>query len=120
MDALEANPKSKGQADVLAENVAAAKATSDAEVMQALAKLVDELKKAGMDGKAVAAINIKITGGTVQGVVGAENVSVGSMSFGVPRILSVPAASIIHLHVPNPGERICSNRVLFAQTEPKH
>jgi len=97
-----------------------AKAPSDAEVMQALAKLVDELKKAGMDGKAVAAINIKITGGTVQGVVGAENVSVGSMSFGVPRILSVPAASIIHLHVPNPGERICSNRVLFAQTEPKH
>jgi hypothetical protein len=84
VDALEANPKSKGQASVLAENVAAAKATSDAEVMQAVAKLVDELKKAGLGGKAVAAIDIKITGGTVQGVVGAENVSVGSMSFGSP------------------------------------
>jgi len=84
VDALEASPHSKGQATVLAENVAEANATADTEVMQALGKLVDELKKEGIGGKDVARIAINITGGTVQGVVGAENVSIGSMSFGAP------------------------------------
>ena len=51
--------------------------------MHALSKLVDELKKQGIGGEAVARIAINITGGTVQGVVGAGNVSIGSMSFGV-------------------------------------
>jgi hypothetical protein len=81
VEALEATPDSKRQVTVLAENVAAAKATSDPEVLQALAKLIDELKKEGIGGKAIAAITIKITGGTVQGVVGAKNVSIDSMSF---------------------------------------
>jgi hypothetical protein len=84
VDDLEASPKSKGQASVLAEHVATANATADTEVMQALGKLIDELKKQGIGGKDVARIAINITGGTVQGVVGAENVSIGSMSFGVP------------------------------------
>jgi hypothetical protein len=82
LDDLEANPQSKGQATVLAEKVSAAKATADVEVMEALAKLVDELKKEGIGGKVIAAINIKISGGAVQGIVGAENVSVGSINFG--------------------------------------
>jgi hypothetical protein len=82
--ALEASPKSKGHATVLAENVAKANATADTEVMQALEKLVDALKEAGIGGEAVARIAINITGGTVQGIVGAENVSIGSMSFGAP------------------------------------
>jgi hypothetical protein len=85
VDALEASPKSKGQATVLAENVTEANATADAEVMQALATLVDELKKEGIGGKAIAAITINITDGSVQGVVGAQNVSIGSMSFGPSR-----------------------------------
>jgi disulfide oxidoreductase YuzD len=84
VDALEASPKSKDQASELVENVAKANATADTEVMRALGKLVDELVKGGIGGKAVARIAINITGGTIQGVVGAENVSVGSMSFGVP------------------------------------
>jgi disulfide oxidoreductase YuzD len=46
VDALEANPKSQGQAAVLAESVAEAKADKDAGVMEALSKLVDELKSA--------------------------------------------------------------------------
>jgi hypothetical protein len=82
VSAMEASPKSKQQAAVLAENISAANATADAEVMKALVQLVNELKKEGIGGKAVAAITISITGGSVQGVVGAENVSVGSMSFG--------------------------------------
>jgi hypothetical protein len=84
VDALEASPKSKGQAAVLAEHVAALNATADAEVMQALAKLVDELKTEGIGGTAVARIAINISGGNVQGVIGAENVSISSMTFGAP------------------------------------
>jgi hypothetical protein len=84
VDALEASPESKGQARVLAEHVAKVDATADTEVMQALGKLVGELNKEGIGGQAVARIAINIAGGTVQGVVGAENVSIGSMSFGAP------------------------------------
>jgi hypothetical protein len=58
---------------------------ADTDVMQALGKLVDELKKEGVGGKAVEGIGINITGGSVQGVVGAENVSIGSMNFGMSR-----------------------------------
>ena len=50
VDALEANPKSKGQAAVLSEHVNAVNAMADVEVMQALAKLVDALKKEGWVG----------------------------------------------------------------------
>jgi len=82
VDDLEANPKSKRRAVVLAENVAATNLTADAEVMQALAALVDKLKLEGSGGKAIAAMTIKISGGTIQGVIGAENVSMGSQSFG--------------------------------------
>jgi hypothetical protein len=53
VDALEASPKSKGQATVLAENVAQVDAMANAEVMQALGRLVDELKKAGIGGQAL-------------------------------------------------------------------
>jgi hypothetical protein len=81
---LEANPKSKGQALVLEERVADAKAAEDADLMHALARLVDELKEANIGGEAVAGINIHISGGTIQGVVGAHNVTVDSMTFGAP------------------------------------
>ena len=84
VEALESNPSSKGQAAVLAENIAATNATADAELMHALAKLVDVLKKEGLGGKPIAAITINITGGTQQGIVGGEHVQVGSMSFGAP------------------------------------
>jgi hypothetical protein len=84
VDALEANPKSKGQAEVLAEHVAAINATADAEVMQALAKLVEQLKKEGIGGTDVAPIAVNISGGTVQGVVGAQKVSIDTINFGAP------------------------------------
>jgi hypothetical protein len=84
VEALEANPKSKDQAEALAEHVAAANATADAEVMQVLAKLVNELKKEGIGGTAVAQIAVNISGGTVQGIVGAQDVSIDTMNFGAP------------------------------------
>jgi hypothetical protein len=65
VDAVDASPKSKQQAVALAE-----------------ATLVDELKRDRIGGKTVAAITVNITGGSAQGVVGAENVFIGSMSFG--------------------------------------
>jgi hypothetical protein len=80
---LEANPKSKGQALVLEERVAESKATDDTDVMHALANLVSELKEAPIGGEAVGSINVHISGGTVQGLVGAREVTVGSMNFGV-------------------------------------
>ena len=82
--AIEEDPKSKAQAAVLEEKVGAVKATEDAEVAQALHRLVEQMKAHGIGGEAIARIAINITGGTVQGVVGAENVSIGSMSFGAP------------------------------------
>jgi hypothetical protein len=82
--AIEEDPASKAQAAVLEEKVGAVKAAEDAEVAQALRQLVEQMKTHGIGGEAIARIAINITGGTVQGVVGAENVSIGSMSFGVP------------------------------------
>jgi hypothetical protein len=84
VDALEANPKSKGQAEVLAEHVASVNATADAEVMQALANLVKQLKKEGIGGEHIAQIAVNISGGTVQGIVGAQNVSIDTVNFGAP------------------------------------
>jgi hypothetical protein len=82
VDALEASPKSKGQALVLAENVADSNATANADVMHALAKLVDELKKEGIGGNGIAALTINITGGSAQGIIGAGNVSIGTIKYG--------------------------------------
>jgi hypothetical protein len=82
---LEANPKSKGQALVLEERVAEMRAAEDTEVMQALARLVSQLKEANIGGEAVGSINVHIGGGVVQGVVGAREVTVGSMNFGTPQ-----------------------------------
>jgi hypothetical protein len=84
ISALEEDPKSKAQAAVLEEKVAAAKATEDAEVAQALRELVEQMKTHGIGGKAVARIQFNMSGGVVQGVAGAENVEIGSMNFGAP------------------------------------
>jgi hypothetical protein len=79
---LEANPKSRGQALVLEERVADAKAAEDADVIQALSNLATVLKEANIGDEAAGSINVHISGGAVQGVVGAQEVAVGSMTFG--------------------------------------
>ena len=80
IDAMETKHDSEHEATVLAQNVATANATADADVMKALAKLVDELKKAGISSEAGANISTEI-GGDAKGIIGSHNVSVGSMSF---------------------------------------
>jgi len=82
ISALEEDPKSKAQAAVLEEKVAAINATEDAEVAQALRHLVEGMKAHNIGGEAVAKIQFKMTGGLVQGVAAAENVQIGSMTFG--------------------------------------
>jgi hypothetical protein len=81
IEGLEANPASKEQAATLAAQVEAQKGLEDPEIMKALATLSAELKQAKIGG---GAINVKISGGTVQGVVGAANVSVDTLNFGTP------------------------------------
>jgi hypothetical protein len=53
-------------------------------VAQALHKLVKQLKTEGVGGEAVARIQFNMSGGVVQGVAGAENVHIGTMTFGAP------------------------------------
>jgi hypothetical protein len=84
ISASEEDPSSKAQAAVLEEKVAAVKATDEAEVAQALHRLVEQMKTHGVGGEPVARIQFNMSGGIVQGVAGAENVQIGSMTFGAP------------------------------------
>jgi hypothetical protein len=84
ISAMEEDPKSKAQSAVLEEKVSAVKATEDAEVVQALCQLVEQMKTHGIGGEAVARIQLNMSGGVVQGVAGAENVQIGSINFGAP------------------------------------
>jgi hypothetical protein len=83
--AMEEDPNSKAQAAVLEEKVSAVKANDDAEVAQALRQLVEQMKTHGIGGEAVDKIQFNMSGGVVQGVAGAENVQIGSMTFGTPK-----------------------------------
>jgi hypothetical protein len=82
--AIEEDPNSKAQAAVLEEKIGAVKAAEDSEVAQALHQLVEQMKTHGVGGEAVAKIQFNMTGGVVQGVAGAENVQIGTMTFGAP------------------------------------
>jgi hypothetical protein len=82
--AVERDPNSKAQAAVLAEKVSSVRAAKDAEVLSALQQLVEQMKQHGVGGAAVARIHFNVSGGVVQGVAGAENVQIGSMTFGAP------------------------------------
>jgi hypothetical protein len=82
--ALEKDPSSKAQASVLEEKVAAAKATEDSDVLQALHKLVEQMKTQGVGGGGVANIQFTMSGGLVQGIAGAGTANVGTMTFGTP------------------------------------
>ena len=82
VDDLEANPKSKGQAMVLSERVTQANAEADAEIMAAVKTLVEALAKANAAPPGVH-VEATMTGG-VAGVVGAQNVSIGSLNVGAP------------------------------------
>jgi hypothetical protein len=84
ISALEEDPKSMAQAAVLEEKVGAVKATEDTEVAQALHRLVEEMRAYGIGGEVVADIQFNISGGVVQGIVGAKNVRVKNMNFGTP------------------------------------
>jgi hypothetical protein len=81
ISAVEDDPKSKAQAAVLEEKVSAVKATENAEVVQALHLLVEQMKTHGIGGE-VAKIQFNMSGGTLQGVGVAQNTTIGTMHFG--------------------------------------
>jgi len=80
VDDLEANPRSKGQALVLSERVAETNAVADADIMEAVNKLVEALSKARFEPPNVH-VEATMAGG-VAGVVGAQNVSIGTFHQG--------------------------------------
>jgi predicted RecB family endonuclease len=82
--AIEEDPNSKARATVLEEKVGAVKAAEDAEVVKALYQLVEQMKTHGIGGEAVTRIQFNMSGGILQGVAGAENVQISSMTFGAP------------------------------------
>jgi hypothetical protein len=84
ISALEQDPNSKAQAAVLEEKVSEIKAVDDSEVALSLRQLVEQLKMHGIDGEGVAKIQFTMSGGVFHGVAGAENVQIGSMTFGAP------------------------------------
>lgn len=80
--AVEKDPGSKAQAGVLEEKVTAAKADQDPEVARALQLLLEQMKLHGIGGEAAVNVQTKITGGTQTGIIGAGNVSAGTINFG--------------------------------------
>jgi hypothetical protein len=82
--ALEADPTSKAQAAVLSEKVEQSKAAQDPDIVEALKELTAQLEAHGLARPASNEVHFTMTGGTVQGVAGAGNVEVGSMTFGTP------------------------------------
>jgi hypothetical protein len=65
ISAIEEDPNSKAQAAVLEEKVSAVKATDDADVAQALHRLVEQMKAHGIGGEAVARIQFNMSGGVL-------------------------------------------------------
>jgi hypothetical protein len=82
ISALEEDPKSKAQAAVLEEKVGAVKASEDADVLQALQALLEQMKAHGIGDEAAASVRVNISGGTQTGIIGAGNVSAGTIDFG--------------------------------------
>jgi hypothetical protein len=82
ISALEDDPKSKAQVAVLEEKVGAVGATEDMEVVQALHRLVEQMKAHGVGSEAVSAIQFNMSGGVLQGVGVAQTVTVDTMNFG--------------------------------------
>jgi hypothetical protein len=82
VDALESDPTSGEQARAFEEKIADIKATEDPDVMKALAKLVVSLEKTDTRGSASTQINLSVQGGNNQGVIGAQHVTVATLSFG--------------------------------------
>jgi hypothetical protein len=82
VDALEGDPSSKDHAGALEQKIADVRAREDPEVMKALAKLVASLERAGIGGSAIAQVNLNVQGGNLQGVIGAQHVTIATLSFG--------------------------------------
>jgi hypothetical protein len=80
---LEANPKSRGRAIVLSEQVAETQAASDADIMAAVNKLVEALAKERTAG--ASGVHIQATmSGRIAGIVGAHTASIDTLNVQSP------------------------------------
>jgi hypothetical protein len=82
ISAIEESPNSKARAAVVEEEADAVKLGDQPDVVQALQKLIEQMKAQGVGGEGVAGIHLNIRGGTQQGIIGAGNVSGGTFNFG--------------------------------------
>jgi len=82
VEALERDPTSRHRARSLEKQIADTKATEDSKVMKVLAKLAESLEKADIGASASTQINLSIQGGNPHGVIGAQHVTVGTLTFG--------------------------------------
>ncbi|UFW64312.1 hypothetical protein RlegWSM1455_22930 [Rhizobium laguerreae] len=89
VEGVEARPESKARAAVLEEEVASASATEDADIMKALAHLVENLRKEGSN-PLNSGIHISISGGNVSGIVGAQEARIEELIVGEGRKLAGP------------------------------
>src|SRR5215203_5288220 len=69
---IEDNPTSKGRALILEEEITRTEALSDPELMHAVYHLIDLLKQENLHRGVTEGVNIEISGGTVQGVIGSK------------------------------------------------
>ena len=82
VDALEADPGSEARVGALEEKIAATNASEDPDMIKALAKLAASLKNIDIAGPASTQVTLNVQGGNLQGVIGAQQVTVATLSFG--------------------------------------
>ncbi len=85
IERAEAQPAAKDDnALVLGREIAAVGAAADADLISAARKLAEALKAEGIGTSAIKGIEITVSGGVAQGIMGATNVRIENLSFGSP------------------------------------
>lgn len=84
LNALEQDPASPQKAEALNATLQEANASNEAEIVAALKSLVAQLKANDIGGRAVTEIHFTQQGGVIQGIGAAQDVRVGTMTFGPP------------------------------------
>jgi hypothetical protein len=82
IESAEAKPASKDNALVLGREVASVRAEEDGELIAAVRKLAEALKQEGIGASAIKGVEISISGGVAQGIIGATDVRIENLTFG--------------------------------------
>jgi hypothetical protein len=82
IERAEAKPASKDNALVLGREIAAVRADEDGDLIAAVRKLNEALKREGIGASTIKGIEVTISGGVAQGIMGATDVRIENLSFG--------------------------------------